>query len=56
VSTEPTPDASILIDTLPPDEKKPEAKISKHTQEVQEPSIKQIYTIRSLGNTLTWGE
>jgi hypothetical protein len=25
-------------------------------EEVQEPSLEQIYTIGSLGNTLTWGE
>jgi hypothetical protein len=29
---------------------------SKHRDEVQEPSLEQVYTIRSLGNTLTWGD
>jgi hypothetical protein len=56
VSTEPAPDASISAGTLPPDEKQPEAKLSEHTEEVQEPSLEQIYTIGSLGNMLTWGE
>jgi hypothetical protein len=56
VSTEPAPDSSILASTLPPDEKQPEAEPSGHTKEVQEPSLEQIYTVGSLGNTLTWGE
>jgi hypothetical protein len=28
---------------------------SKHMEEVQYPSLEQVYTIVSLGNTLTWG-
>jgi hypothetical protein len=56
VSTEPAPDSSILASTLPPDEKQPEAKLSGHRGEVQEPSLEHIYTIGSLGNTLTWGD
>jgi hypothetical protein len=31
-----------------------EARPSKHMEEVQEPSLEQIYTIGSLGNMLTW--
>jgi hypothetical protein len=45
-----------LVGTLPPDEGQPEAEPLGHTKEVQEPSLKQIYTTESLGNTLTWGE
>jgi hypothetical protein len=56
VSTEPTPDASISNDTLPTDEKQPEAEISEHTEEVQEPNLEHIYIIGSLRNTLTWVE
>jgi hypothetical protein len=56
VSTKPTPDASISAGTLPPDEKQPEVGPSEHTEEVQEPSLEQIYTIGSLGNMLTWGD
>jgi hypothetical protein len=29
---------------------------SEHREEVQEPSLEQVYTIGSLGNTLTWGD
>jgi hypothetical protein len=32
VSTEPTPNASILAGTLPPDEKQPEVELSEHTK------------------------
>jgi hypothetical protein len=56
VSTEPTPDASISIGTQLPDEKQTEARPSEHMEEVQEPSLEQIYTIGSLGNMLTWGD
>jgi hypothetical protein len=45
-----------LADTLPPNEQQPEAKILEHTEEVQEPSLEHVYTVGSLGNTLTWGE
>jgi hypothetical protein len=33
-----------------------EVEPSGHIEEVQEPSLEQIYTVGSLGNTLTWGE
>jgi hypothetical protein len=56
VSTEPTPDASISTGTQPPDEKQTEVGPSEHMEEVQEPSLEQIYTIGSLGNMLTWGD
>jgi hypothetical protein len=56
VSTEPAPDSSVLASTLPPDEKQPEVEPSGHIEEVQEPNLEQIYTVGSLGNTLTWGE
>jgi hypothetical protein len=56
VSTKPSPDASILAGTLPLDEKQPEAEISEHMEEVQEPNLEQIYTAGSLGNMFTWGE
>jgi hypothetical protein len=29
---------------------------SEHMEEVQEPSLEQIYTVGSLGNMLTWGD
>jgi hypothetical protein len=45
-----------LASTLPPDEKKPKAELSRHIEEVQEPSLEHIYTVGSLGNMLTWGE
>jgi hypothetical protein len=45
-----------LASTLPLDEKQPEAQLLGHTEEVQEPSLEHIYTVESLGNTLTWGE
>jgi hypothetical protein len=56
VSTEPTPDASISVSTLPPDEQQPEVEPSKHTEEVQEPGLEQIYIVGSLGNMLTCGD
>jgi hypothetical protein len=56
VSTEPTPDASVSIGAPLSDEKQTEARLSKHREEVQEPSLEQTYTIRSLGNMLTWGD
>jgi hypothetical protein len=56
VSIEPTLDASISTGTQPPDEKKTEVGPSEHMEEVQEPSLEQIYTIGSLGNMLTWGD
>jgi hypothetical protein len=56
VSTEPTSDSSILTITLPPNEKQLEVEPSGHIEEVQEPSLEHIYIVKSLGNTLTWGE
>jgi hypothetical protein len=56
VSTEPTHDASISIGTQPLNEKQPKVEPLEHTEEVQEPSLEQIYTIGSLGNMLTWGD
>jgi len=38
------------------DERKIEFGPSEHREEVQEPSLEKIYTIRSLGNILTWGD
>jgi hypothetical protein len=45
-----------LASTLPADEKQLEVEPSGHTGEVQEPILEHIYTFKSLGNTLTWGE
>jgi hypothetical protein len=56
VSIESTPGSSILASTLPPYEKQPDPEPFGHTKEVQEPSLEHIYIVRSLGNTLTWGE
>jgi hypothetical protein len=56
VSTEPTPDSSILASTLPPNEKQPKAELLGHIKEFQEPIIEQIYNIGSLGNTVLLGE
>jgi hypothetical protein len=53
VSTEPTPDASISIGTQIPDERQTKAGLLKHREEVQEPSVKQTYTIDNPGNMLT---
>jgi hypothetical protein len=47
---------SISIGTQPFDEKKIEVRPLEHMEEVQEPSLEQIYTIKSLGNMLTWGD
>jgi hypothetical protein len=56
VSIKPTPDTSVSIGTQPSDEQQTEVGPSKHMEEVQEPSLEQIYTIGSLGNMLTWGD
>jgi hypothetical protein len=56
VSTEPTPDASISTGTQPANEKQLEARPLEHTKEFQEPNLEQIYTVRGLGNMLTWGD
>jgi hypothetical protein len=56
VSTKPTLDALISIGTQLPNEKQTEAGPSEHMEEVQEPSLEQIYTIGILGNILTWGD
>lgn len=56
VSAEPIPDASISISTQTPHERQIEAEPSEHNEEVQEPNIEQVYTIKSLGNTLTRGD
>jgi hypothetical protein len=56
VSTETTHDASISTCTQPPDDQQTEARPSEHMEEVQKPSLEQIYTIRSLKNILTWGD
>jgi hypothetical protein len=56
VSIKPSPDASISIGTLPPDEKQLEAKSLENMKEVQEPILEQIYTVGSLGIMLTWGD
>jgi hypothetical protein len=56
VSIESIPDTSISLDTQIPDKRQTEVGPSEHNEEVQEPDIEQIYTTRSLGNTLTWGD
>jgi hypothetical protein len=56
VSTEHTPDTSISIGTQLLDEKNTKLRPSEHMEEVQEPSLEQIYTIKSLGNMLTCGD
>jgi hypothetical protein len=56
VSTKPTLNASISISTQIHDDQKIEAGPLEHIEEVQEPSLEQIYTIGSLGNILTWGD
>jgi hypothetical protein len=50
------PDSSISIDTQNFDEKHTEVGPSEHNEEVQEPNLGQVYTSRSLGNTLTRGD
>jgi hypothetical protein len=49
VSTEPIPDSSILVDTSPADEKQMEVEPSGHMEEVQEPILEQIHTVREPG-------
>jgi hypothetical protein len=56
VSIEPIPNASTSISTQTPDEQQTETGPSEHYEEVQKPNIEQVYTIRSMGNTLTWGD
>jgi hypothetical protein len=56
VSTEPTPNSLVLVDTLSADEKKMKFDPSRHMEEVHEPILEHIHTVKSLGNTLTWGE
>jgi hypothetical protein len=56
VSTEPTLDASISIGTQLPYEKKTKFEPLEHMEEVQEPNLEKIYTIKSLGNILMWGD
>jgi hypothetical protein len=56
VSIKTTPDASISIDTQLLNERKIEFRPSEDKEEVQEPSLENMYTIRSLGNTVTWGD
>jgi hypothetical protein len=56
VSIEPTPNTSISIDNQPLDVKQIEAGHLEHMEEVQEPSLEQIYTIGRLGNMLIWGD
>jgi len=56
VSVDSIPDTSILIGDQNTDEWKTEAEPSEHNEEVQEPNLKQVYTIWGLGNTLTWGD
>jgi hypothetical protein len=55
-SIELPPDTSIPLDTQVPDKQREEAGPSEQNEEVQESDIEQIYTIDSLGNTLTWGD
>jgi hypothetical protein len=53
VSTEPTPGSSSLANASPTDEQQMEVEPSEHMKQVQEPTVEQIHTARSLGNTLT---
>jgi hypothetical protein len=45
----------MLPNTQIPDEQQVEVGPTRHSEEVQEPNIEQIYTTGSLGNKLTWG-
>jgi hypothetical protein len=56
VSIESIPDTSISIGTQMPDERQTEVGPSEHNEEALEPDLEQVYTIRSLGNKLTWGD
>jgi hypothetical protein len=56
VSIEPILDISISISTPNPDDEQQKVRPSEHNEEVQEPNLEQVYTIGSLGNTLTWGD
>jgi hypothetical protein len=49
------------VDTPATDEHQQEVKSLEHTKvspvkEVKDPVLEQVYTIGSLGNTLTWGD
>jgi hypothetical protein len=50
------PDTSILPNTQIPSEKQVAVGSTRKNEEVQEPTLEQIYTAGSLGNNLTWGD
>jgi hypothetical protein len=56
VSNESIPDTSILPNIQIPDERQVEVGSTRQSEEVQEPTLEQIYTTGSLGNNLTWGD
>jgi hypothetical protein len=50
------PNVAILLNTQTLDKQQVEVEYSRHSEEVQEPNLEQVYTIGSLGNILTWGD
>jgi hypothetical protein len=56
VSIESIPDSSISVDTQIPDECQKEVGPLKHDEEVRVLDLEQGYTVKSFGNTLTWGD
>jgi len=56
VSNESIPDASILPNIWIPSEIKVEVESARKRKEVRGPTLEQIYTMGSLGHSLTWGD
>jgi hypothetical protein len=55
-SNKSVPNTSILPNIQIPDEQQVEVGPARQSEEVQEPTLEQIYTTGSLGNNLTWGD
>jgi hypothetical protein len=56
VSNESVPDASITPNIQVPDEQQVEARSTKQSEEIREPTPEKIYTMGSLRNNLSWGD
>jgi hypothetical protein len=56
ICNESMPDTSMFPNTQIPDERQVEVGPTRHSEEVREPNLEQIYTTGSLGNKLTWGD
>ena len=54
ISNESIPDTSIFPNNQIPDERQVEVGPTRHSEEVQEHNLEQVYTTDNLGNALTW--